>query len=123
MEAAVQEALHELSQEVRDLSLASEVDRIEGAPDPLEFYRKYVSRNVPCIFTSKCTCQACITSFKALTCSGAGQTGAITAKATVASPQTDFETTNEGQTSLFQKEKFFHCLPETPIFSCPVLFQ
>lgn len=55
MEAAVQEALCELSQEVRDLSVASEVDRVDGIPDPLEFYRTYVSRNVPCIFTSMCT--------------------------------------------------------------------
>jgi hypothetical protein len=52
MEAAVREALHELSVEVHELSLTSEVDRLDGPPDPLEFYRKYVAPNVPCIFTS-----------------------------------------------------------------------
>lgn len=71
MEAAVQEALHELSVEVRELSVASEVDRLDGPPDPLEFYRKYVAPNVPCIFTSTKTSNPFATSILEASVEGA----------------------------------------------------
>ncbi|XP_026691491.2 bifunctional peptidase and (3S)-lysyl hydroxylase JMJD7-like [Ciona intestinalis] len=42
--------LKECSTEARELYLPSIVERYDGAPSALEFHRKWVSRNIPCLF-------------------------------------------------------------------------
>ena len=38
--------------EARQLYIRKKVERFDGCPTPLEFYRNWVSKNVPCIFTN-----------------------------------------------------------------------
>lgn len=45
------QALHELSLEVRELDLGTEVQRVTWPLTPLQFYRDFVSRNKPCLLT------------------------------------------------------------------------
>eukprot|EP00897_Mesotaenium_endlicherianum_P007628 jgi/Mesen1/6894/ME000353S05918 len=49
MACSVQEALSALSLEVRELSVGSQVPRVSGPLDPLQFYREYVAPNRPVI--------------------------------------------------------------------------
>jgi len=50
IKSTVMDCFIESAQEARDLYIPSSVDRVQGAPTPLEFHKKWVSKNIPCIF-------------------------------------------------------------------------
>ena len=45
-------AVKSFTETARDLYLPSTVQRLDHTPTPLQFYRDFVSKNIPCIFTN-----------------------------------------------------------------------
>ncbi|KFK33953.1 hypothetical protein AALP_AA5G083300 [Arabis alpina] len=47
----MEKEIHDLWREVRELSLGTEIDRLDTPPSPIQFIRDYVSQSKPCVIS------------------------------------------------------------------------